>query len=358
MTEPSAEPDTWSPQAADATAEVPECARMDAALERVAGALAARVAAGEPAFDAFELDARLRAEGAPYVWPHSFALASATLTEPLVRHRLAAWLSSFEGAGERRCGVAERSRAGRTAFAAVAADALADLEPLPARVRPMSYVDVRATMLVPFSGAKVVLLGPRGAPRPLLTEVHGSHIFARFPVDAPGRWLVQVLSEVATGPRPVLEAWLIAGAGERRAFAEPAPAEALVRAAPSAADELLALLNAERRSERLQPLRPDSGLTRLAREHAELMQKLRRGGHDLGDGPPDQRVANEQLPISDVGENYCRAPSARLAHRGLWFSPSHRANILSPHFDSIGIGVASDLDGSVWVSELFGRRAD
>jgi uncharacterized protein YkwD len=42
-----------------------------------------------------------------------------------------------------------------------------------------------------------------------------------------------------------------------------------------------------------------------------------------------------------------------LAHRALWSSPSHRDNLLQTRFDRLGIGVRSDPDGSVWVTELF-----
>ena len=35
-------------------------------------------------------------------------------------------------------------------------------------------------------------------------------------------------------------------------------------------------------------------------------------------------------------------------------SPDHRANILSPNFDSIGISVEWGLDGRVWATQNFG----
>ncbi|HEY3493779.1 MAG TPA: CAP domain-containing protein, partial [Polyangiaceae bacterium] len=56
-----------------------------------------------------------------------------------------------------------------------------------------------------------------------------------------------------------------------------------------------------------------------------------------------------------LGENVAHARNALLAHRALWASPSHRANLLEPNYDSVGIGVAEDADGSVWVSELFAK---
>jgi uncharacterized protein YkwD len=43
-----------------------------------------------------------------------------------------------------------------------------------------------------------------------------------------------------------------------------------------------------------------------------------------------------------------------LAQRALWASPSHRENLLFPSFDLVGIGVAPDPDGTLWVCQVFG----
>jgi hypothetical protein len=356
---PDREPDTFSPQPIrDRTGLLPTCAAHDAALTRVAEALVERLARGDAAFDALELQARLREEGSPYVWPHAFTLASPTLTAEAARERLRGWLSSFDDHGVRRCGIARNELDARTIVAAVAVDALAEVEPMPARVEPGTWLDLRATMVVPFGGAKVAVLGPRGLPRTLLTEVAGNQILARFSADSPGGWLVQVLSEVEAGVRPVLEVTVVAGEGPRDPSVQPAPGEAPTPEPDAAAPALLGMLNAARASEGLAPLSVDFGLSELAAAHAEQMREQRRAAHDVGDGPPDERVADAGLHMTAVGENVCLAPELRLAHRALWASPSHRSNILSRYFDSIGIGVASDRDGSVWVSELFARRGD
>ena len=45
-----------------------------------------------------------------------------------------------------------------------------------------------------------------------------------------------------------------------------------------------------------------------------------------------------------------------MAHRMVWSSPSHRANVLSGRFSALGVGVARGKDGSLWVAELFSAR--
>jgi uncharacterized protein YkwD len=41
------------------------------------------------------------------------------------------------------------------------------------------------------------------------------------------------------------------------------------------------------------------------------------------------------------------------AHRALWTSPSHRANMLSRDFERVGIAVARGPRGDAWVVETF-----
>jgi uncharacterized protein YkwD len=51
-------------------------------------------------------------------------------------------------------------------------------------------------------------------------------------------------------------------------------------------------------------------------------------------------------------------PVARMTrelHQVLLDSPTHRANVLEPRVDQLGIGVHVDRDGSVWITQLFRR---
>jgi uncharacterized protein YkwD len=112
------------------------------------------------------------------------------------------------------------------------------------------------------------------------------------------------------------------------------------------------MVNAARASEGLRALRPNATLTQLASEHATMMRGVRRTAHDTGEGDLTARLARAGLSLT-AGENVAHAASVALAHRVLWASPSHRQNLLTAGFDSIGIGVALDEDGSVWVCEEF-----
>jgi uncharacterized protein YkwD len=75
--------------------------------------------------------------------------------------------------------------------------------------------------------------------------------------------------------------------------------------------------------------------------------------HDAGDGSPGARIRSAGVAAREEGENVAEAPTVVAAHRALWASPSHRANILHATFTRVGIGVTRDRQGNVWVTEDF-----
>ena len=101
-------------------------------------------------------------------------------------------------------------------------------------------------------------------------------------------------------------------------------------------------------------LRFDASLQKIARLHSEDMF-IR--GYFSHYSPENETVA-ERAMKNDVnymviGENLAYAPDLELAHEGLMNSPGHRANILSPEFEKVGIGI---MDGGVYglmVTQVF-----
>ena len=272
--------------------------------------------------------------------------------------RMEEWLASFSRVGDRRCGVATvREPSGREVVVALVADVLADMEPLPTVVGAGTWLDLRVRLLVPASAVQVVVLGPRGRPFAVPSTMEGSLVRARFRADRPGVWLVQTLATVTGGPRPVAEALVHADVAPRPDFAsDEAPGEAAGAKIEDDGEAILAMLNAARKTEGAPPLVRHPRLDGLAQEHAQAMNKAQRIAHDLGGGDPGLRVQAAGLDVAAAGENVAHAQGPARAHRALWASPSHRENLLLDRFDSVGIGVAQDEDGSVWVCELFADR--
>jgi uncharacterized protein YkwD len=351
--------DTRSPRPVTSGADelAARCGGSDAALARVAARVARRELRAAPTLEVSELAFALRSEGAPYVWPRLWTLrgpSAATEAGP----RLDAWLESGSEAGQLRCAVSSISDDGTQAVAAVAIGALADLEPLPTSVRIGTWLDFRAQMLVPASAVSVLVLGPRGRPVRVPASLSEQRVRARFRADREGMFLVQLLASVEGGPRPVAEALVFAGTEPSPTFSGVrAPGEEATRGEPSApAGALLAMVNAARTSEGLPAVKADARLAAVAQAHAEAMYSTRRVAHDSGSGTPLDRVTAANLSFAAIGENVAHASDAAHAHRALWASPSHRSNLLDTRFDAIGIGIAHDEDGTLWVCELFAHR--
>jgi len=322
----------------------------------VAERFARRQSEGSAALDVSEISFALRAEGSPYVWPRAWTLEGGDLSGPAALERMKAWLSTFDDGGQRRCGVAVVESGERSVLAAVAVDALGDLLALPVRARSGAWLDISAELLVPASDAKVVVLGPSGAPRSVPTSFDGKNVRARVHADRPGSFLVQVLANVSGGPRPVLEATVYADVHPPTSFfgdAAPGEQNETSARAKDPSDALLSMVNRARETEQRPALQRDPTLDAIAQRHAEAMRSLRRVAHDAGDGDPRARVEAAGMGVLAAGENVAHALDVSRAHRALWASPSHRENLLQARFDKIGIGIAEDADGSIWVCEVF-----
>lgn len=338
---------------------LPHCAGYDAALTRAAQAVAERQAARQPALELSELVVMLRALGSPHVWPFVWSLEGSDLSSQVLEERWGASLGPAPSGAERRCGVA-RVPAGHgvEVVAAVAVDVLADLAPLPTRARLGEWLRLEARLVGAPGAGSVVLLGPRGAPRTVPSQLGSGRLRSVFALDQAGLWRVQVLLSNEHGPRPALEVWVFVDEEPSfRAGASLAPGEAedvglevpLGRLRAS----LLEMVNGSRLSEQRAPLRREERLDALAQEHAEAMRRAGRTAHDTGQGLPAERMARAGLRAFRTGENVARARSLPNAHRALWDSPAHRGNLLDDGFDAVGLGIAIEPSGGVWVCELF-----
>jgi uncharacterized protein YkwD len=350
-----ASPRAASPPDAQQAALLTLCGPADGALMEVAAQTAKRQLEGASALTADELAFSLRASGDPHVWPKAWSLAGMGLDDEGIGTRFKSWLKGFPAIGKRRCGVARMtSPEGKSVSTVIMVDALADIASIPTSARVGQWISLEGTMLVPASAVKVVLLGPRAAPRTVPSTLSEGRIRSTFAVDQPGPWLVQVLATVSTGPRPVLEAMIFAGQKPPQAFARaPVPGEEAFAGAKDDADAVLRMVNAARVAEGVSPLVRDPALDKLAQAHSDEMLKTRLVGHDVGTGDPRARIAAAGIAARLAGENVASASSLQNAHRALWASPSHRGNLLLDSFTRVGVAVTRGDDGSFWVTEMF-----
>jgi hypothetical protein len=112
--------------------------------------------------------------------------------------------------------------------------------------------------------------------------------------------------------------------------------------------QLLDLINADRAKNGLAPLKMQTQLRDYARQHAA--DELARGSiwHDM-----PQMQASVPGGYYALGENVAQNWSVSAMHAAYMNSPGHRANILSPNYNYIGIGMAIGANGVLYNSEDF-----
>ncbi len=123
-----------------------------------------------------------------------------------------------------------------------------------------------------------------------------------------------------------------------------------------AASALAVAANQDRASRNLQPLRSDPALTDAAWKHAQIMVRSGTLSHQLP-GEPDliYRVQQAGVHCSTVAENVAEAPTAGQINDEWMHSPLHRANLLDPRVNAIGVAVIRDR-GELYAVEDFARE--
>lgn len=350
---------TASPVAVDESAlrdveriALARCGQGEAALMATARALLARKLAGGTLPELDGIAEVQRAAGEPHPWPRAWAARARTLGDEAVA-KLDAWLG--DARRTRRCGVASGTAGdGTMTLVVVTVDALADLAPLPTRARTGQWLSLEARLRTAVRGASVVVLDPNGGTRIVPSWIEGATVRARFAAEGPGPLSVQVVADLLSGPRPVIEADVLVDVDPSASpTLGPAPGEEDTLRPGTDDDGLAQMVAAARSAAGLGVLVRDARLDALARAHAQRMAAAHELAHDVGDGDPSERLRQANLDARAVGENVAHAPSVMLAHRAIWRSPSHRMNLLRPDFERIGVAIVREAGGDVWAVELF-----
>ncbi|MBS3819533.1 CAP domain-containing protein [bacterium] len=128
------------------------------------------------------------------------------------------------------------------------------------------------------------------------------------------------------------------------------------RPSPQAIERnLLSLINEERRTRNLPPLRISIELRNLARNHSQEMAHQSHPTHLSSSGQSyTQRLVKENLFFSHNGENVAVSGTFRadLIHQDFMRSSQHRKNLLSSDYTQAGIGVVYK-EGRYYITEDF-----
>lgn len=120
-------------------------------------------------------------------------------------------------------------------------------------------------------------------------------------------------------------------------------------------DEVLRLVNVERAKNGLSALKADWQLSRVARYKSQDMINKGYFSHTSPTyGSPFKMMESFGIRFSSAGENIAygqRTPAEVM--KGWMNSPGHRANILSPSYTHIGVGLAKTSSGVNYWTQMF-----
>ncbi|MGQ9780503.1 MAG: CAP domain-containing protein [Bacillota bacterium] len=118
--------------------------------------------------------------------------------------------------------------------------------------------------------------------------------------------------------------------------------------------QMVELVNQERAKAGLAPLTVVPQLVEIARIKSRDMVTANYFGHNSPNfGSTFNLVKQWGIPYTYGGENLAGAADVITAHRMLMVSPGHRANILNPRFNRMGIGIVRGGPYGAYFTQLF-----
>lgn len=113
----------------------------------------------------------------------------------------------------------------------------------------------------------------------------------------------------------------------------------------AAEQELFSMTNRDRAEAGLPKLEWNEWLAQAARKHAVEMARRNRLSHQFpGEPGLRDRVAATGIRFDASGENVALGPTTAGINRDWMLSPGHRANILDPNYNAVGVAVVRSGD--------------
>jgi uncharacterized protein YkwD len=137
-----------------------------------------------------------------------------------------------------------------------------------------------------------------------------------------------------------------------------AASSALAQADASPEQALLQLANQARAAHNLPPLEWDNSLAKAARAHLQWVVRSPQQLLHQYPGEPDlvTRAANAEAHFGTIAENIGGHGENPAALQQIWMTtPTHRANLLDPNLNVVGIAVVEN-QGLLFAVEDFGRN--
>jgi uncharacterized protein YkwD len=226
------------------------------------------------------------------------------------------------------------------------------LEPVPRTTTPGQPIAVRGTLAADYATPTFVIQSPSGDVS-RVPSGSGREIDMRIPTTASGAYRVEILGRGPQGEKVIANFPVYVGESPPTSLRLRTPlatAGGESATAEQVTADLLRMLEEERRQQGLPALDRDARLDAIALAHSTDMRDHDFVAHTSPTtGTAADRVRAAQLRSGLVLENIGRGYSASEIQSGLLGSPGHRANLINPDVNTVGIAVVVD--------ESDGRRA-
>jgi len=237
-------------------------------------------------------------------------------------------------------------RNGLTVAIIMLATRFVELEPVPRALPAEGPIPVQGRLLGAFDNPSFAVTMPDGEVE-RVPAGSGPSFQVQLPTRGAGVYKVELLAQGARGDTVVANFPVFVG--------RDAPNEVVLRTHAGGAsgspaevrEALMGLLNETRSQAGVPPVELHAGLGEVAAAHSRDMVDHGFVGHaspTTGEAPDRVEAAGYRSGL--ILENIGRGYTAQEIHDGLMESPGHRANLLNRDVTHVGIGVASEPEGS------------
>jgi uncharacterized protein YkwD len=222
------------------------------------------------------------------------------------------------------------------------------LSPFPKQVKVPSSWALRGKLVYSCRGftARVLVTPPAGEVQALRTNMNGDAFSASVPFNkGPGTYRVEVVArgEGTSKVAALMEVTAAGPAGGVSATFEVSGFDSSPQNEAQAESMMLDMLNQVRAKEGLAPLGEDLRFKDMAKAHSADMKKNQYVGHMSPEfGSVQQRAADAGLAGWEIVENAALDINLAQVMNNLLKSPAHRAPIIDPEINTVGIGIAFD----------------
>ena len=119
--------------------------------------------------------------------------------------------------------------------------------------------------------------------------------------------------------------------------------------------EMLKLTNKKRVKKGLKPLTMNKDLTEVARAQSNDMALHHHLSHTVNGKHLGFRIKQSGYNYRAIGENIAMSRGSFKHVMKMWMkSPTHRKNILSAHYEEVGVGITKTKKGERYFTQVFG----